>query len=155
MAPHPLPRRTDSEASGRGVRLGQGVRVGQGALTESACFVGGDAEHAQEVFGDEVGRRRVVAAGFVVQQLAQGQGSAGDDGEREVGVAHGGEPAGADGGFDVAAGAGGEALAGARQCQAVVQQDQLSSGCSLPSKACPLSVPRSSRVLREPMLASV
>lgn len=47
------------------------VEVGQGTLADLVGLVGGDAEGAQEVFGDLVGGLGVVAVGLGVQELAE------------------------------------------------------------------------------------
>ena len=82
-------------------------------------FVGGDAEHAQQVLGDLVGGVRVVAVGLVVQELAQAQGGARDDGHSEFRVIDG-ESARPGGGVQVA---GGETSVRAGEGEGVVQQD--------------------------------
>lgn len=109
-----------------GTRLG--IEVGEGQLDDPLGLLGGNAEQSEEVFGDLIGGLGVVAFGVVVEELAETEGSARDDGHGQLGVADG-EPSGANALLDVAQRPGGEAPARAGHGQPVVEEDPLRSGC--------------------------
>jgi hypothetical protein len=93
------------------------------------CFVGGDAEHAQRVFGDVVGGLGVVAVGSVVQQLSEAERGVDDDGHRELDVVDG-KASGSVSCFDIATGAAHDPLVGGGDREAVAEQDVADLGPS-------------------------
>jgi hypothetical protein len=98
-------------------------------VADVAGFVGGDAEHAQQVFGDLVGGLVVVAVGAVVQELSEAERGSHNDGHRELDVIDA-EAACSVSCLDIATGTAHDSPVGGGDREAVAEQDVAQLGLS-------------------------
>ena len=70
----------------------QGIEVREGQGHDPLGLPGGDTEQSEEVLGDLIGGLGIVAFRVIVEELSEGEGSAHNDGERQLRVADGESP---------------------------------------------------------------
>lgn len=98
-----------------------GIQVGKRQGDDSLALASGNAQQSEEVLGHVIGGLGIIPVRVVVEELAEAEGRARDDGHHQFGIADG-EPPGTDALLDVAERPGGETPVRIRHAQSAVEE---------------------------------